>query len=92
MAYEKIAIVASPSENAQQALRELAKRYGNVTIEDADAVVAVGGDGFILQTLHRNMRHSKPTYGLMQGSVGFLMNQYKVDMSLPERLARAKVT
>ena len=92
MGLEKIAIVASRSESAQQALREVSKRYGNVEVEDADAVVAIGGDGFMLQTLHRNMRFAKPTYGLMQGSVGFLMNQYEGDTSLPERLARAKVT
>jgi len=88
MDFEKIAFVASRSESAQEALKEVSKRYGNVKVEDSDAVVAIGGDGFMLQTLHRNMRYCKPTYGLMQGSVGFLMNQYEGDMSLPERLAR----
>ena len=92
MGLEKIAFVASRSESAQNALREVSKRYGNVDIESADAVVAIGGDGFMLQTLHRNMRFAKPTYGLMQGSVGFLMNQFEGELSLPERLARAKVT
>ena len=92
MELEKISFVASPTESAQKVLREVTKRYGNVNIKDCDAVVAIGGDGFMLQTLHRNMDHAKPTYGLMQGSVGFLMNQYEDDMSLPERLARAKVT
>jgi NAD+ kinase len=91
MGLDKIAFLASRAEGAQQVLREVSKRYGNVPIEEADAVVAIGGDGFMLQTLHRNMRHDKPTYGLMQGSVGFLMNQYESEMSVPDRLARAKI-
>ena len=92
MKLEKIAFVASSAESAQQALRQVEKRYGNMQVEDSDAVVAIGGDGFMLQTLHRNMCYNKPTYGLMQGSIGFLMNQYQDDSFLPERLARAKVT
>ncbi|MDX1571523.1 MAG: NAD kinase [Xanthomonadales bacterium] len=90
MALDKIAFVASRSEAAQQALRSLAERYGNVPVEDADVIVAIGGDGFMLQTLHRNLRLEKPIYGLMRGSVGFLMNQYRSEEDgLLERLERA---
>lgn len=87
---EKVAFVASPTEEGQQALRELAARYGNHPVNEADAIVAVGGDGFMLQTMHRNLRLEKPIYGLMSGSVGFLMNRYDPETDLLERLQRAK--
>ncbi len=87
MGYERIAFVASRSEKGQEALREMSKRYGNHEPADADVVVAIGGDGFMLQTLHRQMKNSKPIYGLMKGSVGFLMNQYDSEIELPDRLA-----
>ncbi len=88
--FEKIAFLASDTKEAQQALREMTRRYGNVPAEDADIVVAIGGDGFMLQTMHRYLDRKKPIYGLMAGSVGFLMNRYNGELELPKRLARAK--
>ncbi|MFK7956735.1 MAG: NAD kinase [Lysobacterales bacterium] len=86
-----IAFVASRAEGAQKARQQMIDRYGDVSPEDADTIVAIGGDGFMLQTMHRSMNLKKPIYGLMQGSVGFLMNQYEDGaLELPERIARAE--
>lgn len=87
----RIAFVAAPTEEAQSALAALKSRYGDVAIEDAAVVVALGGDGFMLRTLHRNIARGLPVYGMKLGTIGFLMNQYDVD-ELPERLARAQPT
>src|SRR5215470_16566365 len=89
--YERIAFVASPIPEAQEALARLAASYGNVAPRTADVIVALGGDGLMLQTLHRFMRTGKPIYGMHRGTVGFLMNEYS-DNELPERLAKALVT
>jgi NAD+ kinase len=89
--FERIAFVASPIPEAQQALERLAARYGNASAETADVIVALGGDGFMLQTLHRFMTTGKPIYGMHRGTVGFLMNEFHPDL-LPERLAKAQVT
>src|SRR5947209_6696148 len=86
--YERIAFVASPIAEAQDALNRLASAYGNVPPERADVVVALGGDGLMLQTLHNFMRVGKPIYGMHRGTVGFLMNEYRED-KLKERLAAA---
>ena len=85
------AFVASPNAEAQDALTRLAARYGNVAPQSADVIVALGGDGLMLQTLHRFMHTGKPIYGMHRGTVGFLMNEYLPD-DLPERLARVQVT
>ncbi|WP_316398049.1 NAD kinase [Bradyrhizobium sp. 33ap4] len=74
--YDKIAFVASASVEAQSALEQLTEMYGNHLPADADVVVALGGDGLMLQTLHANMRSGKPIYGMHRGTVGFLMNEY----------------
>ncbi|MGN1286246.1 MAG: NAD kinase [Bradyrhizobium sp.] len=74
--YDKIAFVASASAEAQTALEQLTAMYGNHSAADADVVVALGGDGLMLQTLHANMRSGKPIYGMHRGTVGFLMNEY----------------
>ena len=74
--YDRIAFVASASAEAQQALTQLVDLYGNREPDDADVVVAVGGDGLMLQTLHQNMRSGKPIYGMHRGTVGFLMNEF----------------
>ena len=74
--YKHIAFVASAGAEAQQALAQLAEIYGNHDPADADVVVALGGDGLMLQTLHRHMRSGKPIYGMHRGTVGFLMNEY----------------
>ncbi|MFV0367277.1 MAG: NAD kinase [Hyphomicrobiaceae bacterium] len=89
--YEKIAFVASEVVEAHRALRRLAHRYGNVKPQDADAIVALGGDGLMLQTLHAYMNEQIPIYGMNRGSVGFLMNEYSED-DLIERLANAERT
>jgi NAD+ kinase len=89
--YERIAFVASPIPEAQQAQERLAGRYGNCAPAEADVVVALGGDGLMLQTLHGFMNSGKPIYGMHRGTVGFLMNDY-AEGDLHERLAAAQVT
>ncbi len=88
--FRKIAIAASQTSEALAARQRLAKRYGDAAAGEADAIVALGGDGFMLQTLHANMRSKIPIYGMNRGSVGFLMNEYRED-DLLERLAAAEV-
>jgi NAD+ kinase len=85
---EKIAFMASRSESAQSALKQLTDRYANAEIDTADAIVALGGDGFMLETLHRNMERELPIYGMNQGTVGFLMNEFH-DEDLLERVNAA---
>jgi NAD+ kinase len=87
--YDKIAFVASAHEDAEAARRELSARYGHVAPEQADIVVALGGDGMMLQTLHERRDSGVPIYGMNRGSVGFLMNDYGID-GLKERLAGAE--
>ncbi|MEE8099400.1 MAG: NAD(+)/NADH kinase, partial [Hyphomicrobium sp.] len=77
--FEKIAFVASDMPQAIEARDRLVARYGAVEIGDADAIVALGGDGHMLQTLHRFMNDGIPIYGMNRGSVGFLMNEYRED-------------
>jgi len=89
--YKHIHFVASPIPEAKEALERLAGRYGNVPAQNADVIVALGGDGLMLQTLHRFMSSGKPIYGMHRGTVGFLMNEY-YDDDLPARLAKARVT
>jgi NAD+ kinase len=89
--YERIAFVASPVAEANEALALLSKSYGNVKPEAADVIVALGGDGFMLQTLHQFMRTGKPIYGMHRGTVGFLMNEYD-PKNLRQRLAAARNT
>ncbi len=87
---EKIAFVASDVAEAREAHERLARRYGSVEPRQADAIVALGGDGLMLQTLHRFMNDAIPIYGMNRGSVGFLMNEYEED-HLIERLANAEL-
>ncbi len=84
-----IAFVASDTEVAQAALTELVTLYGNVAPIDADVIVALGGDGFMLQALHETQALPAPVYGMNCGTVGFLMNEYLVD-GLVERLFAAE--
>lgn len=88
--YERIAFVASSSPEAAEARDALARRYGNVDPGTADIVVALGGDGLMLQTLHKFMQSGKPIYGMHRGTVGFLMNEFSAD-KLQERLAAAEI-
>ncbi len=83
--------VASDRPEAREACKELQDRYGIVPLEQADVIVALGGDGFMLETLHANLRARKPVYGMNWGSVGFLMNDYAIE-GLPERVAEADRT
>lgn len=89
-AFEQIAFVASDVAEARDSYRRLVHRYGNAPLETADAIVALGGDGHMLQTLHRHMNAATPIFGMNRGSVGFLMNEYRED-DLPDRLALAKI-
>ena len=84
----KIAFVASDAPTAQSALEALTLRFGQVPEAEADVIVALGGDGFMLHTLHRTQNLDIPVYGMNRGTVGFLMNEYSED-DLPERLESA---
>ncbi len=81
--------VAAPAPDAQAALERLRKRHGDAGADKADIVVALGGDGFMLQTLHNFLSRKKPIYGMNFGSVGFLMNEFGED-DLDRRLAVAE--
>src|ERR1700760_5009004 len=87
--YDRIAFVASASKEAQHALEQLTKIYGNHNPTESDVVVALGGDGLMLQTLHQHMNDNRPIYGMHRGTVGFLMNEYST-LDLHERLAQAR--
>src|SRR6201999_2558822 len=86
---DRIAFVASGSEEAQAALTKLTELYGNCEPAESDVVVALGGDGLMLQTLHQHMRTGKPIYGMHRGTVGFLMNEFSTH-ELRARLAAAR--
>ena len=88
MAGHCIHFVASPSDSAQQALADMAGRYGQCELSEADLIVALGGDGFMLRTLHRYIEADLPVYGMKLGNVGFLVNRYSSD-DLPDRLKEA---
>ncbi|WP_368744347.1 NAD kinase [Desertibaculum subflavum] len=89
MAYDKIAFLADRNDNAQTALKALEERYGNAPVAEADVIVGLGGDGFMLRTLHRHMTRNVPFYGMNKGTVGFLLNAFAVE-DLPARLGRAE--
>jgi NAD+ kinase len=86
---DRIAFVTSAIPEADTARDALARRYGDAPPADADVIVALGGDGLMLQTLHKFMESGKPIYGMNRGTVGFMMNEYGED-ALPERLAAAE--
>jgi NAD+ kinase len=88
---DRIAFMASGTPEAQEARRRLVARYGDTAPDDADVIVALGGDGLMLQTLHRFLGSGRPIYGMHRGTVGFLMNEYDEDR-LKERLAAAQRT
>ena len=85
----RLAFVASASDKARAACDQLQDRYGAVAPAEADAIVALGGDGFMLRTLHAQLGHGLPVYGMKLGRVGFLMNRYQFD-ELPARIAAAR--
>jgi len=91
---KKYAFLASEKPNAKKALAALSERYGNHDAGDADVMVPLGGDGFMLQTLRRHMpllRRGLPIYGMNRGTVGFLMNEFDIE-NLPKRVAAAEAT
>jgi len=89
MAFDKIHFTANDTEKAQAAKQRLVHAYGQFTQADAEVIVPLGGDGFMLSTLHATQNLSAPVYGMHQGTVGFLMNDYLED-DLPTRIAAAE--
>ncbi len=88
MTFSRVAFVASDTDQASDSLRVLTERYGQHAPSDADVIVALGGDGFMLETLHNYLQLGKPIFGMHRGSVGFLMNVYRED-DLPGRLEQS---
>ncbi len=89
VAFENIHFVASPVEIALEARERLVARHGQSPVETADVIVALGGDGLMLSTLHGAGRNGVPVYGMNRGTVGFLMNAYSEE-GLAARLAAAE--
>jgi NAD+ kinase len=85
----KLHFVASPAEEARAALAQLRAHYDDVGAHDAEIIVALGGDGFMLQTLHSFLGRGQAIYGMNLGTVGFLMNSFSVD-GLEQRLTAAE--
>jgi NAD+ kinase len=85
----RLAFLASDRPEALAARAALASRYGEAAESDADVIVALGGDGFMLEALHRTLASRRPIYGMNRGSVGFLMNDYD-ESGLLERIAAAE--
>lgn len=84
----RFAFVSSDTDDARAALDTLSARYGQMPVADAEIVIALGGDGFLLQTLRDTMSTGKKVYGMNRGTIGFLMNEYRAG-GLEERIARA---
>lgn len=89
--FQNIAFVSSQTPEARAAHAQLEKLYGKADPDKADVIVALGGDGLMLQTLHKFMNSGKPIYGMHRGTIGFLMNEYDAE-GLVERLAAAQIT
>ncbi|WP_420392073.1 NAD kinase [Acuticoccus sp.] len=90
-AHDRLAFIAAETDEARSAAQSLAEHYGATDPDEADVIVALGGDGLMLSCLHRFMSSGKPTFGMNRGSVGFLMNEYAVE-GLHERIAAAHIT
>lgn len=89
MPFHRIAFKASPALAAQEALAALTAQHGQTEVDKANVVVALGGDGFMLQTLHETQNCNLPVYGMNCGTIGFLMNAFSLE-GLPGRLAAAE--
>ena len=85
----RFALVAAETDEAETAKAALAARYDTVSPDQAEVIVALGGDGLMLETLHDSIAREVPIYGMNRGTVGFLMNLYDEE-ALPARLARAE--
>lgn len=88
MTLEKIACIASKSPKARKGLASLAKLYPLVDVCEADCIVALGGDGFLLSAIHEHMHRGVPIYGMNRGTIGFLLNEFRTD-DLMERMNKA---
>ncbi len=91
MPTKKIHFTASDTEEAQTARRRLIHQYGQSSVAQADVIVALGGDGFMLESMHRYMAANLPLYGMNKGTVGFLLNNYEEE-DLHERLHAGQIT
>lgn len=89
MTIESLAFVASHTPESKEAAARLSALYGQSSIDEAEVIVALGGDGFMLQTIHSYMNSDKKIYGMNRGTVGFLMNEFRED-DLRERIAAAE--
>ncbi len=89
MTTPRIHFVASRVQPAEEAAAVMQKHYGQYDVDDAEVIVALGGDGFMLRTLHRVIHTDLPVFGMKIGNIGFLMNRYSED-DLPQRLADAR--
>lgn len=85
---EQFHFIAAKTEQAQNSFQALTERYGQSTVEEADVIVVLGGDGTMLEVLRNFMNSGKPIYGMNRGSVGFLMNEFHLG-NLPHRVAKA---
>lgn len=90
-AQPKIALVTAPQATNTDIVSSMMRMINPVPASEADVIVALGGDGFMLQTIHRHIDLNKPIYGMKVGSIGFLMNQFKPD-ELLQRLHAARPT
>lgn len=90
--FDRVALLASPTDRAREAATALAACHAWVPIEEADAAVVLGGDGFMLEAMHRMIDSDRivPVYGLNLGTVGFLMNRYQKNCRVIERMAKAR--
>ena len=89
MTDQKIAFVAASSETARKAVKTLKAKYDHVAPEDADVIIALGGDGHMLHVLHETLQHDLPVFGMNCGRLGFLMNHFASD-ELFERIDSAE--
>ncbi|MSQ86051.1 MAG: NAD kinase [Alphaproteobacteria bacterium] len=89
MAISRIAFIAADTSPAREALDALSTKYGQYAPNEAEVIVALGGDGFMLEALHTTMKLARPVFGMHRGTVGFLMNRYD-DENLLQRLDKAQ--
>lgn len=90
MKYQKLAFLKSGSPKSEEAYNLLLAKYEDHSPEEADVIVALGGDGFLLQVLHTYPHLDKPIFGMNRGTLGFLLNEYKEDVDLLERINHSK--
>lgn len=89
---KRIALVASDTDNAQNAANRLRELYNFVETDDADIIVALGGDGFILHLIHNIMPHKASIFGMNRGTVGFLLNDFHEEKLIERIISSTKMT